>query len=152
MGRETINLGFSGNGRLELELIEYLAAIDAACYVLDCLPNLNPEQVRERAVPFVTALHAARPDTPIVLCDDRDYADAWWNPSRAERNRGNQAALREALATLREQGIAVVHLPADRQLGTDREDTVDGSHPTDLGFTRMAPQYVAAIEKALAGD
>ena len=33
---ETINLGFSGNGKMEKELAEALSEIDASCYVIDC--------------------------------------------------------------------------------------------------------------------
>ena len=36
-----INLAFSGNGRLEPELLDLLTEIDAKVYVLDCLPNLT---------------------------------------------------------------------------------------------------------------
>jgi hypothetical protein len=41
LDRPVINLGFSGNGRLEKELIELLTKVDAKLYVLDCLPNLT---------------------------------------------------------------------------------------------------------------
>jgi hypothetical protein len=34
-----INLGFSGNGKMEPEVASLLAEIDAAVYVIDCLPN-----------------------------------------------------------------------------------------------------------------
>ena len=35
---------------------ELMAEIDAAYYVIDCLPNLNSEQVLERTAPFVKIL------------------------------------------------------------------------------------------------
>ena len=44
LNRPIINLGFSGNGRLESELIEAMSEIDAKLYVLDCLPNLWREE------------------------------------------------------------------------------------------------------------
>ena len=47
-----INLGFSGNGKMEPELGVLLAEVDAAAYVLDCVSNMTPEQVVERVVPF----------------------------------------------------------------------------------------------------
>lgn len=36
--RPVFNLGFSGNGRLEPEIIDLMTEIDAKVYVLDCLP------------------------------------------------------------------------------------------------------------------
>ncbi|MEM9017450.1 MAG: SGNH/GDSL hydrolase family protein, partial [Verrucomicrobiota bacterium] len=51
-----VNLGFSGNGRMEPEVGALLAEIDAAVYVIDCLPNMNGEQVAERTEPLVRQL------------------------------------------------------------------------------------------------
>jgi hypothetical protein len=42
------------------------------------------------------------------------------------------------------------YLPGDLQLGDDGEATVDGSHPTDLGFVRMADAFEAALRPLLA--
>src|SRR5690349_586278 len=36
-----LNLGFSGNGKMEPELADLLAELDPSVYVLDCLPNLT---------------------------------------------------------------------------------------------------------------
>ena len=36
-----VNLGFAGSGRMEMEMVEHLARIDASCYVLDCLWNMD---------------------------------------------------------------------------------------------------------------
>ncbi len=38
--RNIINLGFSGNGRLEKPVVDLITEIDASVFVLDCLPNL----------------------------------------------------------------------------------------------------------------
>ncbi len=134
-----INLGFSGNGTLDKEMGELLADLDAAVYVLDCLPNLQPQQVAERTEPFVKALRKARPETPIVMVEDRKYTNSDWNPALKERNEGNHAAFRKAYDALVAAGVKGLHyLPGDKLLGDDGEGTVDGSHPTDLGFMRQA--------------
>ena len=66
-----VNLGFSGNGRMDKEVGEFLVRIDAAVFVIDCLPNMSPKDVAEKCAPLVKQLRAARPDTPIVLVEDR---------------------------------------------------------------------------------
>src|SRR5207248_2870477 len=71
-----INLGFSGNGRMDPEMASLLAELDAAVYILDCLPNLSAKEVAERTEPFVRILRKARPQTPIVLVEDRSFANA----------------------------------------------------------------------------
>lgn len=150
LDREIINLGFSGNGRMEAEVARFLAELDPAAYVLDCLPNMNAKDVRERAAACVKILRAARPATPILLVEDRNYADAHLNGSRRERNETNHAALREVYAELRREKLPHLHyLEAAHLLGADGEDTIDGSHPTDLGFVRHADAFEKALRKML---
>ena len=145
-----VNLGFSGNGRMERAVVERIAEIDAAVYVIDCLPNMNGGLVAERAPELVHLLRAARPDTPIALVEDRTYADAFLRAGRAESNRANRAALRQAYDALLAEGVAGVHyLAGDHLLGADGEDTVDGSHPTDLGFMRQAEAFYPLLKEVL---
>lgn len=52
LNRECINLGFSGNALLDLEIAELIATVDASMFVLDFLPNATVEQMKERAEKF----------------------------------------------------------------------------------------------------
>lgn len=141
-----INLGFSGNGRMEPELADLLAELDPSVYVLDCLPNLEAAEVRERVEPFVRKLRAARPRTPIVLVEDRSYADSFLLASKRERNDASRLALRTAFETLKKSGARDLHyLKGADLLGEDGEGTVDSSHPTDLGFMRQADAFAKVL-------
>jgi lysophospholipase L1-like esterase len=145
-----INLGFSGNGKMEPEVTDLLAEIDAAVYVIDCLPNMDGKAVSERTEPLVRQLRAARPLTPILLVEDREFADAWVAASRKQRNEENRKELWAAYQRLLASGVGGLHyLPGSRLLGEDREDTVDGSHPTDLGFMRQADAFEPALRTLL---
>ena len=148
--RPVINLGFSGNGLMEPEMASLLSELDPAVYVLDCLPNMTAELVTERVEPFVRTLRKARPSTPIVLAEDRTYSNAPLVPEPFERNRTSRAALKSAYEHLIASGVRNLHyLPGETQLGDDGEGTVDGSHPTDLGFFRMAEAFGKVIEPLL---
>ncbi|MFM2092942.1 MAG: hypothetical protein RIS70_66 [Planctomycetota bacterium] len=145
-----VNLGFSGNGKLEPEMARLIAEIDAAVFVLDCLPNLSPDEVAKLAEPAVRILREARPDTPILLVEDRDYSDAFLVESKRNRNRDSQAALHRTYERLNSDGCTQLHyLKAETLFGNDGEDTVDSSHPTDLGFSRMADAFEAALKPLL---
>jgi lysophospholipase L1-like esterase len=142
-----INLGFSGNGKMEPEVAELLAEIDAAAYVIDCLPNCTAAEVTERTAPLVAILRKAHPTTPIVLVEDRTYANAFLIASSRSRNDSSRKALRTEYDKLNAAGVKNLHyLEGETLLGADGEDTVDGSHPTDLGFVRQAD----AMQKVLA--
>jgi len=119
--------------------------------VLDCLPNMTAEEVEARVEPFVRTLRAARPGTPIVLAEDRTYANAPLVASQRGRNETSRAALRRAHDSLVAAGVrGLTYLPGDPQLGDDGEGTVDGSHPTDLGFARMADAFEPVLRTLLA--
>ncbi len=149
----TINLGFSGNGWMEPALAELLVEIDAAVYVLDCLPNMKPAQVRERVEPFVRTLRAARPGVAIVLVEGRIFPNAFVIPERRQAHDESHAALRAVYDTLIREGMgALYYLKSDDLLGADGEGTVDGSHPTDLGMMRYADAYEVVLRRALRGE
>jgi hypothetical protein len=150
LDRPVINLGFSGNGRMELEVAELMAELDAAVYVIDCLPNITAEEVTARTEPLVKTLRKAHPETPILLVEDRNYADAFLIASKRQRNETSQEALRAVYERLQAGGAKqLYYLPGRDLIGDDGEGTVDSSHPTDLGFLRQAEAFRTPLEKIL---
>jgi lysophospholipase L1-like esterase len=150
LDRPVVNLGFSGNGRMDSAVGDLLVEIDAAVFVIDCLPNMNAEQVRERCVPLVKRLRAAHPNTAIVLVEDRRQAGAWVQPALDRSHTDNHAALRECRTALQTAGITgLFYLEGDALLGDDAEATTDGSHPSDLGMVRQADRFEPVLRKAL---
>lgn len=148
--REVINLGFSGNGRMEPEVVKFVAELDPAVFVLDCLPNMTAAQTAERIVPGVKLLREVHPQTPILLVEDRVFDNAFLVESRRDAHAANHAALRTAFETLQAAKVPNLHyLKADDLLGHDGEGTVDGSHPTDLGFTRQAAEFERVLRPIL---
>jgi hypothetical protein len=150
LDRPVLNLGFSGNGKMEPALARLFAELDPAVYVLDCLPNMNAKEIEERVEPFVRTLRQARPDTPILLVEDRSYANSSVVASAKKHNEESRAALARAFDALQKSGVKGVHyLKGDKLLAADGEDTVDGSHPTDLGFLRQAEAMLPALTPLL---
>ncbi|MEN9638064.1 MAG: hypothetical protein RL077_6468 [Verrucomicrobiota bacterium] len=148
--RPVINLGFSGNGRMDTAVGDLLIKIDAAVYVIDCLPNMAAADVRLKCLPLVAQLRAARPTTPILLVEDRRNTNAWILPIRDQHHTDNHAALRECWATLQKEGVSgIYYLNGDDLLGADAEGATDGSHPNDLGFVRQADLFEPVLRAAL---
>ena len=150
MHRPVINLGFSGAGRMDPEVTALVAPLAVSIFVIDCLPNMTPDLVKERTEPLVRALRAAQRDTPIVLVESTIYEYCWFVAKQAKAIKDKNDALRAAYERLARAGVKNLHyLRADGLLGGDREATVDGGHATDLGFLRMADGIEPVLRKIL---
>lgn len=165
MDRPLINLGFSGNGRLEPEVVDMIREIDAKVYVLDCLPNLTirpdsklaltAEEVKKRVINTVTALRQKRPDVPIVLAEHAGYAEEDINPQSKHYYAEINGVLKDAFATLKSQGFQNLYLIPKDDFGQTYESTVDGTHQSDLGMLQYATGYEKQLRQILhepAGD
>ena len=145
-----VNLGFSGSGVMEFEMSEHLAAIDASCYVLDCLWNMGMSKdkarhgrnVDENYEPFIRNLRAKRPGVPIVMAEQ---CDVFCGPPNA-KDRCMKALYEKLIA---EGWKNLVYLPKDKMYTGDCDGTVDGCHPNDLGMRSMADAFGDAVRKAL---
>ncbi len=134
-----INLGFSGNGQMEQEVADLLAELDPLAYVIDCLPNMSTEMVMTRTEPLVKTIRRAHRETPLVLVEDRTTGAAPFLQGREEMHSIRRTALRTAYDNLTGAGVRnLLYVTGGKLLGSDGEATVDGSHPTDLGFVRYA--------------
>ena len=139
MNMPVINLGFSGNGRMEIEMAELLAELNPSVYVLDCLWNMKPEMVSERVEPFIHILRETRPKTPILLVEDSNFKDT---PSPKGK------ILRDIYEKLKKEGDKnLYYLSNKNMLGKDGDGTVDGVHPNDLGNFRQAEIFTETLKK-----
>lgn len=152
MNRPTLNLGFSGSGRMDEPVGALLAELEPAVYAIDCLPNMTPELVAERTEPLVRQLRQARPDTPILLVEDRTFTNAEFFKNTRDLHARRRANLRKAYERLRAGGISRLgYLEGEALLGDDGEGATDGSHPSDLGFVRYADAYEKAFRRLGVG-
>ena len=145
-----VNLGFSGNGRMDSAVGDFLGRIDASAFVIDCLPNMGPVDVTAKCVPLIHQLRAAKPSTPIILVEDRRFTNDWITPAKAKFHDDNHAALKEAWETLRKEGVPnLYYVSGDALYGTDSEGATDASHANDLGFMRQADIFEPVLRRAL---
>lgn len=145
LDRDTVNLGFSGSGKMEPEVADLIAQIDASVFVVDCLWNLSgtdSEVIEHRVLNLAQTLRNAHPDTPILFVEQSSFKGPFpTGPTRAQRS---------AIDRLRSQGMQNIHVvPADDLVGSDGDGTVDGCHPNDLGMARHADVLGPVLEGLL---
>jgi hypothetical protein len=147
LDRPVINLGFSGSGKMEPEVDDCLAELDPEIFIIDSLGNmqdLDDDLICGRVEMLVLKLRTAHPATPIVLVGQSSIrTDS--HPVRTSRLQ-EQAVRR--LRAARVRGLTLVS--GAKLLGADREGTVDGGHPTDLGMMRQAELIAPILERILS--
>lgn len=155
LGKETINLGFSGNGRMDRVMADKIAGIDASAYVVDCLANCTYDIVKDSTEYFIKTIAGANPKSPVYMvsnyCYPYQYLDAGFRKDLEQEN----ALWHTLYEKLRKEGyknVRYIDLSGEGKMGKsvtgpDHEGTVDGVHLTDLGFLRLAEFYCKILKK-----
>ncbi|GAA4311194.1 SGNH/GDSL hydrolase family protein [Compostibacter hankyongensis] len=145
-GMNFLNLGLSGNGKMEKAAADMLADIPADAYILDCVPNPSPVQIRERTAYLVRTLRQRHPKTPIIVVQSVVREIGNFDRAAGARVAEQNDEIVKQVTRLQQSGVHDLYLIRGRHLlGTDHEATVDGTHPTDLGFDRMLQELRPVI-------
>ena len=147
LDRQVINLGFSGNAHLDLEIAELMASYpDPGVFVLDNLPNCGASLIKEKQEAFFRVLRDAHPKVPVVFVENPYYPRVKYNAGQEEAIKAKNQALREVFGSLKKAGEKnIYYVKGDKLLPPDGEGTVDGTHFTDQGFE----SYVSVLYPVL---
>ena len=146
LDREVINLGFSGNGRLDLYIAEQMATLDPTLYFLDFVPNCTAEMIDDRAVKFIEILRKAHPDTPIIMADSYDFPPSMFDLAQRDALDAKTKAMKRVCEHFKNDPN-FIFIEGVRYCND--ECSVDGVHLTDMGFQAMSEHYARYIEKAI---
>lgn len=151
-GISFLNLGLSGSAKMEKEAADLVASINADAYVLDCVPNSSPAQVRERTQYLVETIRAQHPSAPIIVVQSIFREMGNFDQKVRRTVEEQNAAITGEVAALRKKGMKDLYfITSEAMMGDDHEGSVDGIHPSDLGFDRMLrvlePQLTAILAK-----
>lgn len=135
--REVINLGFSGNAKLDIEIARLIAQSDPSVIVLDMLPNCTKEELEEKLVPFYNVVRAAHPDVPILMVESPLFPVMKWNMETLDTITKKNETLERIFDTLKPDDAKLYYFEGENVL-RNREGTVDNYHLTDLGFLEFA--------------
>lgn len=150
LNRQIINLGFSGNGQLDLEIAEFMADIDASCFVMDCLPNVTTVQMKEKYARFLEIIRSKKPDVPILLVETILFPHMYFDQTVYSLLQEKNATLQKIYAGQKRNHDQNIHyLKGGQLIGNDSEGTVDGIHLTDLGFIRMSENMYPVLRKLI---
>lgn len=149
LNREVVNLGFSGNAQLDLQIAELMANSDASLFVIDALPNVKKEQLVERMKPFLATIRAKHPLTPVVLVESPMFPITRFNTETYNTITEKNKALHDIYSDLCPTDANLYYFRGEDILGDCVEGTVDNYHFTDMGFTQFAQAMYPLLRQLL---
>ena len=151
LDREVINLGFSGNALLDMEIAELMASVeDPGLFVLDYVPNASAQAIDEIGEQFFRTIRDAHPDVPVVFIEDVIFPFSIYDNKILEQVTTKNEAQRRLYDKLKKSGEKrIYYIGAEGMIGDDGEATVDGTHFTDLGMMRYVDHVLPTLKKAL---
>lgn len=135
-----VNLGFSGNGRLEKEVLDFVCEQDARVFILDCMANLGDRSEEEVCQLAESAVRQIREKcvAPILLVEHAGYSNGETNEKQFRTFTTPNAGLKRAYRSLKQAGVKKVYYLSREELDYDPDAWVDYVHPSDLGMMRQA--------------
>lgn len=146
LSADHINLGFSGSGRGEQAIADYIASLDMSVFVLDYDHNApDPKHLEATHENFFKTVRTKHPEMPIIMMS---RPKLHLNEEEKQRLEVIRTTYKNALNA----GDKNVYLIE----GTEFFDsfggecaTVDGCHPNDFGFVCMAEHLKPLLEALL---
>lgn len=148
-GYDILNLGCSGNAKLQPYFAEVLAGSDVEAILVDGFSNSLAGVIRERLLPFIGIIRAKQPDTPIIFLSTIYRESRHFSRSVDKVEREKREAVEEMMALAQKQFRHVYFVEVNAS-DPDRETSVDGTHPSDWGYRLWAESMVRPVRKILS--
>lgn len=150
---ECVNLGFSGQGRLDYFVAEAMARIpDAVAYVIDPVSNCKTAMLDTLTCNFVNIIRKSKPNAAIFLVEGQVYAhEPYDTQQQVKMPESNKMLHARFLDLKKENPDNIYYIERSNLIGPDGEGTVDGAHLTDYGFVLNAQKLLPYLKAVLDG-
>ena len=142
-----INLGFSGNAKGEKTIVDYMSDLDISVFVCDYDHNApNVEHLEATHNKLYNKFREKNKKLPIILISKPDFDN---DPADSIKRRD---VIYTTYINAKKNGDENVYYIDGQALFKDEgrdSCTVDGVHPNDLGFMRMADLIGYAIQEVI---
>lgn len=136
---DVYNLGFSGNAKGEPAMAEWIATLPMSIFVCDYDHNApSPEYLEQTHYAFYETVRKRNPDLPYVMITRPNFWTCWRTHEEITQRR--EVIMRSYLKA-REAGDKNVYFTDGFSFWSEPhtyEFAMDGVHPNDAGFVRMA--------------
>ena len=133
---------------MEESIATVIADIDALFYVIECMANMEKNQVLKNTLPLVKIIRKKHPNTPIIFIENIIYENSHLDNSIKNELENKNSELKHQYENMLQEGIPnLFYIDQTNAIGKDHEGTVDGVHFTDLGFLRYANYLIDNFQR-----
>ncbi len=150
-----INLGYSGNAKMENIMYDALSEIDAKVYILDCIPNCGGLENGEFASRLTYGIKKLREkgDTPIIFMSGNAVGDKSTHMhKRYEGERVKDSIQYKIYQEMKASGVKNLYYVTHEELNITSDDLIEGVHPNDVGMLKYAQAYAKPLQEILVGE
>lgn len=142
-----INLGFSGSAKAEDAIVNYIASLDFNIFVCDYDHNApTAEHLAATHEKMFLKIRQTHPNTPVIFMSKPDF------DNNIEQSILRRDIIHKTFIDAKSRGDKNVYfIDGERLFMSGNRDacTVDGTHPNDAGFVRMAEVVSHTIDSIL---
>lgn len=145
---EFVNLGFSGNGLGEPEVMNTIANIEnMGLFVMDYEGNIQ-DKIYENLAPSIDIIRSKHPLLPIIILSCIAYGQENISPAGRDSASKRRKFQQEFVSKRTDTGDENIYFVDGNALleGDPGEYGVDGSHLTDFGFHMMAENLLPVMK------
>ena len=145
---QILSLGCSGNCKMQPYFADVLCDAEVDAFIFDCFSNPNAEMIEERLFPFIEKIQAAHPGKPLIFQQTiyREGRNFNQSTDRKEMEKQEMAARLMAEAVKKYKDVYFIQTNATDKL---HSTSVDGTHPSDYGYTIWAESICKPVMKIL---
>lgn len=148
-GLQILNLGCSGNCKLQPHFAEALAAADVDAIIFDAFSNPSPNQVKELLFPFIETIQKSHPDIPLIF-QQTIYRETRNFNDEKDGAEARKMEMAEKMVKAAMEKYKNVYFVVPNAASAAHDTSVDGTHPGDYGYWIWAESVRDQIVEILA--
>ena len=147
-GLQLLNLGCSGNCKMQPYFADIIADSDADAFLFDTFSNPTPELIRERLFPFIERIQKSHPGKPLIFQKTIYRQNRSFNLSEDENEKLKQETA-DSLMAIAIKRYKDIYYITPKAYAADFSTSVDGIHPDNYGYTIWSESIRKQVLKIL---
>ena len=149
-GYQFLSLGCGGNCKMQPQFVNVLKDVKADAFVFDCFSNPDAEMILERTPGFVKAMHEAHPDIPLIFISTVYREGRNFSLVKEKYENDKIEAARQVMKEAAELYGNVYFIERENLAGDGHDASVDGVHPSDIGYVNWAKKISGPLSRILS--